>query len=82
MSLTSGMKEALVAVAYGVRKYADGYRSVETGERVDGRSLEALRTRGLVGWETIGGYSPYINLEMTEAGDKLFEEELRYEEAK
>jgi len=32
--LTDGMKKALVDVAYGVRKYADGYRSVETGEKV------------------------------------------------
>jgi len=75
--LTDGMKKALVDVAYGVRKYADGYRSVETGEKVDGRSLQALYRRGLINWESIGGWSPFIGLDMTEAGDELFENELR-----
>ena len=79
MDLTRGMKDALIDVAYGVRKYEDGYRSIETGERIDGRSLEALRRRGLINWESIGGWSPYISLGMTEAGDRFFEEELRYE---
>ena len=76
--LTEGMKKALVAVAYGVRKNEDGYRSVETTKTVDGRSLEALYKRGLVSWKSTGGYRPFIELNLTEAGDDLFEEELRY----
>ena len=77
--LTEGMKRALVAVAYGVRKYKDGYRSIETGERVDVRSLEALLKRELIDWESVGGNPQYIRIEMTETGDKLFEEKLRFD---
>jgi len=78
--LTKGMKEALVTIAYGVRKYKDGYRSIETGDRVDGRSLEALHRRGLIAWGTTGGNPGFVELNLTEAGDDLFERELRYAE--
>jgi len=79
MDLTRGMKDALIAVAYGVRKYRDGFRSIETRDKVDGRSLRALYRRELISWESAGGCRPFIELSLTEAGDDLFEEELRYE---
>ena len=79
MDLTRGMKDALIAVAYGVRKYRDGFRSIETGDRVDGRSLEALYRRDLIGQKTTGGNPMFVEITLTEAGDNLFEEELRYE---
>ena len=78
--LTKGMEKALIAVAYGVRKYTDGYRSIETTEKVDGRSLDALYRRGLIKWESRGGAPQIIKLYLTSDGEEIFEEKLRWKE--
>ncbi len=72
--LTPGMKKALWYCGFGVRKYRNGYRSVEDATKVDGRSLQALWVRGLIEYDVVGGCAPQIHLELTERGDELFEE--------
>ena len=72
--LNDNMKRALFAVACGVRKYKDGYRSVDDREPVDGRSLEALSKRGLIDWESTGASRQFIRLGLTEKGKQLFDE--------
>ncbi len=72
--LNDNMKRALFEVACGVRKYKDGYRSVDDLEPVDGRSLEALSRRGLVNWKSTGASRQVIKLGLTEKGKQLFDE--------
>ena len=78
--LTDGMKIALIAVGYGVRKYATGshgpgfYSIEDPDDRVDGRSLQALFERGLIDWYTTGGAPMRSGVELTEEGHKVFEE--------
>lgn len=77
--LTDGMKKALLAVGYGVRKYRGGYYSIEdASERIDGRSLQALFDRKLISWDSSGGAPQIIELMPTEEGWIIFEE-IRWE---
>ena len=72
--LTDNMKWALIFVGFGVRKYEDGYYSEDDPtNRVDGRSLEALRKRGMITWSTAGGAPQMIHLHLTEAGQQQFD---------
>jgi hypothetical protein len=76
-ALTKGMEKALIAVAGGISRYGgeDFCRSCVTGEKQDVRSLNALRRRGLVVWvSTKYAFSSFLELSLTEAGEKLFRE--------
>lgn len=79
--LTKAMKQALIEVAYGVRKYKGGYYSIEDPTaKVDGRSLEALWRRGLIEWDSVGAAVQKIHLYLTPEGEQIFEEELRFDD--
>lgn len=76
--LTEKMKETLVQIGYGV--CSNGNRFVLEDDReifVDGRSAQALISRGLVGWRGVKGimYGTISSeLDLTDAGWKKFYE--------
>ena len=71
--LTEKMKDALIEVGFGVRKYRDGYRSIETGGRVNSRTLDALLKRDLIWWQSSGGAPQKIIISLTPKGELLFD---------
>ena len=75
--LTMGMRQALRECGYGVRKCKGRFRSIDTDDVVDGRSLEALHQRKLITWESAGACAQYIELLLTPEGEELFEKFLR-----
>ena len=79
--LTAGQQKALVAAVFGIEKMgqAGGFFCQGDPEYpVDGRSLSALRSRGLIDWHVSGGASMMIHIEATGEGHRIYEEELRW----
>lgn len=77
--LTLGQRRALRSAVYGIEKLrGDFYCQGEPDAKVDGRSLAALYRKGLVTWRSHGGAVQRIQVEATEAGHQIFENELRY----
>ncbi len=75
MDLTDKMKDTLIEVGFGVRKYSNRYRSTDDPEKfIDSRSLQALYNRGLITWGGSGGALHQIHIVLTESGSVLFEE--------
>jgi len=78
MDLTDGMKRALLQIGFGVTGRRGGFFD-DDGERVDLRSAQGLLNRGLIFYHVRGANPMTGLLEVTDEGEKLFEE-LRYDE--
>ena len=72
-NLTAGMKRALIQIGYGVTGRQGGFFDEES-ERVDLRSAQALRNRGLIFYHVRGANPMMGFLEVTNEGEELFEE--------
>jgi len=78
--LTDSMREALIDVGFGVQKYnagisGPGYYSIEdASKKIDGRSIQALFRRDLVGWLTTGAAPMRTMLALTDEGWAIFQE--------
>ena len=71
--LTAGTKKALMQIGYGVTGRRGGFFDEES-ERVDLRSAQALRNRGLIFYHVRGANPMMGFLEVTNEGEELFEE--------
>ena len=76
MKLTDGQKRALIDIGYGVRGSSDGhiYSEENPGRRLDLRSVDALHRRRLIDWHTRGGAPNILIIDLSEEGERIFEE--------